>query len=147
MRAGFKVAVAGLAVVLGCGAVALTPIEWPFPIEANPLTATAASDTVPGEAVEPTYDFGYTDGVYRSFGQGKFGSVPVKVIIENGAITAITLGSHDESSAMAQKAQDEVVPQILERQSTVGVDVATGATATSEAIIEAVDKVLARARG
>lgn len=147
MRAGFKVAVAGLAIVLGCGAVALSPIEWPFPVEANPLTAAALSDAVPSlEDIEPTYDYGYTDGTYRGNGQGRFGKVPVKVVIENGSIASISLGPNNESAAMAQKVQDEVVPQIIDRQSVAGVDVATGATATSDALLEAVGGILKRAR-
>lgn len=150
MRAGFKVAAAGLAIVLGCGAVALSPVEWPFPPQANPLTATAASESTAADAaraeVAPTYDYGYTDGVYRSEGQGKFGAVAVKVVIENGSISSIALGANNEAAAMLQKAQNEVIPQILDRQSVVNIDAATGATATSEAIIEAVGNVLERAR-
>lgn len=153
MRAGFKVAAAGLAIVLGCGAVALSPIEWPFPLEANPMLATASSEAAMAETplspeeIVPTYDYGYTDGTYRGHGQGKFGSVPVKVVIERGAIASITVGSNNEAGAMLQKAQEKVIPQILDRQTVVGIDVATGATATSNAIIEAVGDVLARARG
>lgn len=133
MRSGFKVAAAGLAVVLGCSILALSPFEWPFPSDANPLTATA-NDTA------------FKDGVYRATGPGKFGPVGVKVVIEDGAITDIAVTSSSESSLMGQMAQDTVVPQIIETQGVDNIDVATGATETSEAIISAVASVLDRAR-
>lgn len=88
----------------------------------------------------------YADGVYEATASGgKFGDVSVSVTIRGGAITAVTVGDNHESAPMAQKAQSVVIPQILETQSVEDIDVATGATQTSEAIIEAVRTVLARA--
>lgn len=150
MKTGLKVTVAGSAVLLGCLAVVLSPVEVPFPPEANSAPAAglarSTTDAVSDEGGQPAPGAGYQDGVYRAVGQGKFGDVPVKVVIEDGAIVSITLGSNSEAPAMLQKAQDEVIPQILEHQSVDGVDVAAGATFTSTAIIEALADVLERAQ-
>ena len=152
MRAGYKVAVAGLVVVLGCSVAAFAPIDLSnskvgdalSAVSASTATATASSD----ETVSPASDKGtpvYADGVYRASGMGKVGEVPVTVTIEDGTVTDIRVGQNSEVAAMAEKAQDYVIPQILELQTTEGVDAASGATLTSDAIIDAVAQVLERA--
>ena len=65
--------------------------------------------------------------------------------IEDGVITDIRVGQNSEVAAMAEKAQRYVIPQILELQTTEGVDAASGATLTSDAIIDAVAQALERA--
>lgn len=84
------------------------------------------------------------DGIYYDSAMGKIGTVNVTVVIQDGNIVRISLGENHEYSAMVESAQNKVIPEIIATQST-GVDVASGATITSEAIIEAVDKILERA--
>ncbi len=104
-----------------------------------------SSSVVPGsKASSSTSDVSYRDGVYYASGKGKLGDVPVTVVIENGMITRISMGENHESPIMSEKAQETVIPEIVSTQST-DVDVASGATATSNAIIEAVNQVLQRA--
>jgi NosR/NirI family nitrous oxide reductase transcriptional regulator len=104
-----------------------------------------SSSVVPGsKASSSTSDVSYRDGVYYASGKGKLGDVPVTVVIENGMITRISMGENHESPIMAEKAQETVIPEIVSTQST-DVDVASGATATSNAIIEAVNQALQRA--
>lgn len=103
--------------------------------------ADGASGGQSADAATPTY----ADGVYRASSAGKVGQVPVTVTIEDGAITDIRVGQNSEVAAMAEKAQRYVIPQILELQTTEGVDTATGATLTSDAIIDAVAQALERA--
>lgn len=86
----------------------------------------------------------YRDGTYYASGTGKFGSVPVTVVISGGRITSIEVGPNEESSVMAERAQSQVIPAIIEAQSA-DVEVVTGATMTSEAIIDAVNQALERA--
>lgn len=154
MRAGYKVAVAGLVVVLGCSVAAFAPIDLSNSKVGDALsavsasTATATATALSDEAVSPASDKGapvYADGVYRASGMGKVGEVPVTVTIEDGVVTDIRVGQNSEVAAMAEKAQDYVIPQILELQTTEGVDAASGATLTSDAIIDAVAQVLERA--
>jgi NosR/NirI family nitrous oxide reductase transcriptional regulator len=104
-----------------------------------------SSSVVPGsKASSSTSDVSYRDGVYYASGKGKLGDVPVTVVIDNGMITRISIGENHESPIMAEKAQETVIPEIVSTQST-DVDVASGATATSNAIIEAVNQALQRA--
>ncbi len=104
---------------------------------------TSAS-AVPGSMASAAADASYRDGTYYATGRGKGGDLPVTLVIEGGLVTRITLGENDEAPAMLEKARDTVVPAIIATQTT-DVDTATGATITSEAIIDAVQQILDRA--
>ena len=91
-------------------------------------------------------DAPWDDGTYYATGRGgKFGGVPVTVVIKGGRITSITLGANSETGAMAEKARSVVVPQIITSQGIDDIDTATGATMTSEAILDGVSQALDRA--
>lgn len=88
----------------------------------------------------------WNDGTYYATGKGgKFGGVPVTVVIKGGRITSITLGANSETGAMAEKARSVVVPQIIDTQGVEDIDAATGATMTSDAIVDGVAQALKRA--
>lgn len=140
MRAGYKVAVAGLAAVLGCAVVALAS-----PNGAGSPGADVAAQAVVLSASDGGQAAQYRDGVYRASAQGKGGEVPVTVTVSGGRISDIVVGQNSEVPAMAAKAQSVVIPQIIESQSTEDVEAATGATFTSNAIVEAVSKALSYA--
>lgn len=72
---------------------------------------------------------------YEGVGAGKNGDVHVAVTIEDGKITAVEIGENAED--FTAQVNEQVVPAIVEHQS-VGVDAATGATLTSNAVKEAV---------
>ncbi len=81
-----------------------------------------------------------------------FGSdVAVEVTVEDGKITALTVDDSNETYPTAGIARedsvDKLIAAILEAGSTEGVDVNTGATFTSTAVVEAVNKALASAEG
>lgn len=154
MRAAYKVAATGVAVVLCCATVAFAPFDVATAGSSNDeRTSLESSQTLVGSAAavsaqsaDALDEPAYRDGVYRSSAQGKLGQVPVTVTIEKGAITSILVGQNSEAPAMAEKAQESVIPQILETQSTEGIDTVAGATMTCDAIVEAVSKALACAR-
>ena len=88
----------------------------------------------------------WRDGTYYATGQGgRFGGVPVTVVIKAGRISSVTLRANSETDAMAEKARSVVVPQILKEQGVDDIDVASGATMTSDAIIDGVAQALERA--
>ncbi len=165
MRTGFKVVSAGLALVIGCSTVAMSPIDLPVfnsntslatavansaeAHEAHEVPSASASDeggSEQGDDPLPVEEPRYKDGTYRSYSDGKFGAVGVRVTVVDGKIAKIALEANSEAAPMAKTAQDVVVPQILETQSVEDIDMATGATLTSEAIVDAVAKVLVRAQ-
>lgn len=107
--------------------------------ESAPATASASAGDA-SEKQAPTY----RDGTYYASGTGKFGPVPVTVVIQDGTITRIDVGANQEAAAMLERARSRVVSEIIETQST-DVETVTGATMTSEAIIDAVSQALERA--
>lgn len=139
MRAGYKIAVAGAAIVFGCAVAAVPSLSL--------LGATDSSEDVAPMAQMGAADVAaYRDGVYRATGTGKLGAVPVTVTISGGRIASVQVGQNVEATAMLEKAENVVIPQIIDSQGVEGVDAAAGATMTSNAIIEAVASALDRAR-
>lgn len=54
--------------------------------------------------------------------------------------------SHNETEGLGDETFDDVISQIIENQSTEDVETVSGATASSNAVIEAVDNALEEAR-
>lgn len=142
MKDGLKVAAAtGAVAVFGFVAVNVLPADVFSNLMLSPSDASAVAESEPSPAASASY----TDGVYRATASGKFGDVTVTVTVEDGQIAGITVGSTSESPAMATKAREVVIPQILEQQGVDDIDLATGASCTSQAIVDAVADALSRA--
>ncbi len=79
---------------------------------------------------------------YNGSAKGYKGEVPVTVEIgEDGSISNITVGSHQETDGIGSIAAEKIPHAIVESQS-LDVDVVSGATVTSEAVIAAVANAL-----
>ncbi|HHY09001.1 MAG TPA: FMN-binding protein [Firmicutes bacterium] len=87
---------------------------------------------------------GMRDGTFSGSAQGFKGAVLVDVTIVDGKITAIEVDPNEETPFIAEPAIEQLVGEILAAQSTE-VDVVSGATFTSEAVIKAVDQALRKA--
>lgn len=83
----------------------------------------------------------YKDGTYYGTGTGYRGEIKVKVIVEKGNITSITIESYKDDDQFFNKAKSTIINNIITTQST---DVATvsGATYSSKGIINAVINAL-----
>ena len=79
--------------------------------------------------------------VYQGTAEGYGGPLTVEVALENGEIVAIEIIEHEETEGFAEPAFEETPQDIIEEQST-DVDVVSGVTLTSEAIMEAVENAL-----
>lgn len=79
--------------------------------------------------------------VYQATVAGHNGPMTVEVALEEGTITRVEVVEHDETEGLADPALEETPAAIVENNST-DVDTVSGATVTSEAIIEAVNLVL-----
>lgn len=88
----------------------------------------------------------YTDGSYEASSQGQYSEVTVEVVVEGGNISDIEILSANETPGMLDPVRETMIPQIIEKQSTEGVDTISGATGSSSAVLEAVTKVLQEAR-
>ena len=83
----------------------------------------------------------YADGTYKGSGEGFRGDIDVTVTVENGVITDITVDSYKDDKEFFQKAKSSVIFGIIKSQST-DVDAVSGATFSSNGIIEAVKNAL-----
>lgn len=87
------------------------------------------------------------DGTYTGVGTGgKKGDVTVQVTVSGGKISAVEVTDNQETPERLQLAKDKVIPAIIEKQSVDGVDAASGATMSSNAIKDGVAKALEQAK-
>ena len=79
----------------------------------------------------------YEDGTYTGTGSGFRGDTEVSVTVSNGKIADITINSYMDDEEFFTRAQDTVITEIIENQD-VNVDAVSGATFSSNGIMEAV---------
>ncbi|MBP1736794.1 MAG: hypothetical protein H6Q60_675 [Oscillospiraceae bacterium] len=84
---------------------------------------------------------GLSDGVYTGSGTGFRGTTSVSVTISDGAIADITIVSYQDDEPYFIRAESAVVSEIISAQS-VDVDTVSGATFSSNGILEAVANAL-----
>lgn len=117
---------------------------------AGNLASSAGAETVAAVSQSSTVlasaSGQYTDGVYTGSGSGFRGTTQVQVTVSNGYITDITVLSTGDDNEFFSKAKSSVISQIISSQS-VSVDTVSGATFSSNGIIEAVTNALASALG
>ena len=97
---------------------------------------------------EPVNESGqseYKDGTYTGTGTGYSGKLTVQVTIKDGAISEIEITDTTDDKAYLSMATD-VIDSIIEEQKTEGVDTVSGATYSSQGILEAVENALTESR-
>lgn len=83
------------------------------------------------------------DGTFTGVGSGYAGDVELEVIVDGGRITSIETVSHSDTRRIFDSAWGTLRDAIIDRQST-DVDSVSGATGSSNGIIEAVNNALGR---
>lgn len=101
----------------------------------------SAEDTSMPEGAAVNADGSYKDGVYEGIGTGNNGDIKVEVTVDGGKITSVVIKDHEETEGLYEDAEKKVIEEIIEKQ-TPGVDAVTGATNTSNGIMEAVANAL-----
>lgn len=86
----------------------------------------------------------YRDGTYYGSAMGYNGLIKVKVIIKDGSISSVEIINHTDDQPYLNNAKNSIIPAIIKRQTT-NVDTVSGATFSSNGIIEAVRNALAKA--
>ena len=86
----------------------------------------------------------YKDGVYTGSAQGYGGTTTVRVTVSGGKITDITVLSENDTDQFFSKAKDPIIKAIIAGQNP-DVDTVSGATYSSNGIINAVKNALAKA--
>lgn len=102
--------------LFGCGASKSEPTETPAP-------STPAAQ------------------VYSASAQGNNGAVNVEVTVEDGVVTAVAVTEHQETAGICEAAIEKIPAAIVAGQ-TLNVDAVSGATNTSNAILNAVAAAL-----
>lgn len=115
-----------LAALAGCGQTDTEPT--PTPEASTPVAA------------------GITDGTYTAASKGNNGDVNVTVVIADGVIAEVNVGEHGETESIATPAIERIPNEIVTYQS-VAVDTVSGATNTSNAILNAVKDCITQAGG
>ena len=87
----------------------------------------------------------YIDGAYEGFARGFKGFMYVSVLIENSRITSIDITKTQDDEPFLTKAKT-LIKTIISRQTTEGVDAVSGATYSSNGILDSVKKALDKAR-
>ncbi|TDL53084.1 FMN-binding protein [Paenibacillus dendritiformis] len=88
----------------------------------------------------------YKDGEYEGSAQGNEGEVVVSVLVKSGKIDKIDIVKQSETQSMMDGVIENTIPEIIEKQTTEGVDVLTGASKSSKAVIDAVTQALDSAK-
>lgn len=88
----------------------------------------------------------YTDGTYTGTAEGYGGEIELEVTIEDGEISGIEVLSQEETEDLGDDAIDDIIEQVEEQNGTEDVEVVSGATASSDATIEAIEAALDEAR-
>lgn len=103
----------------------------------------AAYGAVPAQATQAGT---YTPGTYTGVGAGKNGDITVEVTFSTEKIESIRIISHTETPSLSDAAIEQIPTKIVESQS-LGVDAVSGATYTSNGIVEAVADAVKQAGG
>lgn len=96
-------------------------------------------------AAEPQPAYKYRNGEYEAEAEGYAGKVHVKLSIENDVITSISAWADEDDPEYFGDAMNTVIPQIGAKVSADGIDACSGATYSSNGIIEAARKALEQA--
>ena len=113
------------------------------------LALTLAACAAPVQpSSSPTGDQGvYTPGTYTGTSpNGKGGDLSVSVEFSDSAILSVSVTEHNETPALSDPAI-EGIPQDIVTYQSLGIDAVSGATITSDAILEAVADAVTQAGG
>ena len=70
----------------------------------------------------------YKDGTYEGQGDGNHGKIDVSVVIKGGKIADIKVLKHTETDMIIQAPIDNMIPEIIKKNGTKGVETIAGAT-------------------
>ena len=111
-------------------------------------TATAGTDTTTAKESEEDVTAGgtYTAGTYTATAKGNNGDVTLEVTFDSDAIKSIEIKEHGETPGISDAPIAKIPESIIANQS-LNIDAITGATNTSNAILNAVADAVNQAGG
>lgn len=108
--------------------------------------ADTDTNTTPKEEESKNTEKLFTPGTYEGVGAGRNGDLKVEVVVDDSKILSVKVVDHSETPALSDAPIEEIPLTIVEGQS-LNVDIISGATVTSNAVLEAVKDALTKAGG
>ena len=118
---------------------ALTPTPAMTATPAPAATPTPTPTATPEPT--PTGPIAMEDGTYTGAGTGYRGEIDVSVTVQDGYITDVTIDQNRDTQKYFSRAKSKIIDRVLTNQS-VDVDTVSGATYSSNGILEAVADAL-----
>lgn len=87
----------------------------------------------------------YKAGTYVNHAEGYYSTLLVEVTVSEYEIESITILEHEEPEILSSVVFEKLPPRIM-KSNTTDVDVISGATYTSRALLEAVEQALKEAK-
>ena len=112
----------------------------------NPASTDAATTAAKEDDGEATTGGAYTAGTYTATAKGNNGDVTVEVTFDSDAIKSIEIKEHGETPGISD-APIEKIPELIIANQSLNIDAITGATNTSNAILNAVADAVNQAGG
>lgn len=109
-------------------------------------TASLTANTTTVEGVQLAASGSYEDGTYEGTGTGFRGDTNVSVTISEGIISEIEITATNDDGKYIDRASNQMIPDMIAAQSS-DVDTVSGATYSSNGLIEAVSNALTQAKG
>ena len=131
-------------VLIGVGVTCATIMVSQLLIAGN-LAKEKTADSVKKTAAN---DAGgnFQNGIYTGTGEGYRGKVTVTVKVADGKITELVLDDYADDKSYMERAKNRIFQEMISRQNT-DVDAVSGATYSSNGLIEAVNKALGNDEG
>lgn len=131
-------------VLIGVGVTCATIMVSQLLIAGN-LAKEKTADSVKKTA-ENDAGGNFQNGIYTGTGEGYRGKVTVTVKVADGKITELVLDDYADDKSYMERAKNRIFQEMISRQNT-DVDAVSGATYSSNGLIEAVNKALENDEG
>ena len=131
-------------VLIGVGVTCITIMVSQLFIAGN-LAREKMADSVKKTA-ENDAGGNFQNGIYTGTGEGYRGKVTVTVKVADGKITELVLDDYADDKSYMERAKNRIFQEMISRQNT-DVDAVSGATYSSNGLIEAVNKALGNDEG
>ena len=131
-------------VLIGVGVTCITIMVSQLLIAGN-LAREKMADSVKKTA-ENNAEGNFQNGIYTGTGEGYRGKVTVTVKVADGKITELVLDDYADDKSYMERAKNRIFQEMISRQNT-DVDTVSGATYSSNGLIEAVNKALGNEEG
>lgn len=121
-----------------------TPVPTKAPVQ-TPTPTPIQTQQIPSDGGSPDNNQSLRDGVYTASAEGFSGQVTITLTVKDGVITDIS-NTNSDTKSFFKRAWSLIQPEILQSQTADGIDGVSGATYSSNGILNAAKAAIAQAR-